>query len=108
MTCEKRNIQAVKYAQLHPRVPLQFISMDLIGPFDPSSDGYHHTLMVICMLTGFIFCIPLQTKTASEVVQAYIDEVYNKFGGFVKILSDNGMEFKTVVHRCGYPIRCKM
>ena len=31
---------------------------------------------------------------ASEVFQAYIDNVYAKFGGSHKILSDNGMEFK--------------
>ena len=46
------------------------------------------------MLTGYTFCIPLRTKTASEVVKAYIDNVYAKFGGSLKILSDNGTEFK--------------
>ena len=40
------------------------------------------------------FCIPLKTKTADEVIQAYIDNVYSKFGGTLKILSDNGTEFK--------------
>ena len=41
-----------------------------------------------------MFCIPLKTKTASEMVQAYINEVYTKFGGSIKILSNNGTEFK--------------
>ena len=61
MTCQKRNIQAVKCAQLHfstPRLPVLFISMDLIGPFDPSTNGHHFILTVICMLTGYTFCIP--------------------------------------------------
>ena len=95
MICQKRKIQVVKYAQLHfstPRLPLQFISMCLIGPFDPSSSGYQYALMVICMSTGYTFCVPLKTKTTSKVVQAYIDEAYAKFGGSVKILSDNGTE----------------
>ena len=47
------------------------------------------------MLTGYVFCIPLKTKTAEEVLQAYVDNVYSKFGGSMKILSDNGTEFKT-------------
>ena len=71
MTCQKRNIQAVKYAHMHfstPRLTMQFISMDLIGPFVPSSGGHHYTLTVICMLSGYTFCIPLKTKTASKVV----------------------------------------
>ena len=46
------------------------------------------------MLSGYVFCIPLKTKTAEEVIQAYIDNVYSKFGGSMKILSDNGTEFK--------------
>ena len=36
----------------------------------------------------------MKTKQASEVLQAYIDNVYVKFGGSLKILSDNGTEFK--------------
>ena len=59
---------------------MQLISMDLIGPFDPSSSGYHYALTVICMLTGYTFCILLKTKTTNEVVQAYTDKVYAKFG----------------------------
>ena len=46
------------------------------------------------MLTGYVFCAPLKTKMAEEVIQAYIDNVYSKFGGFLKMLSDNGSEFK--------------
>ena len=46
------------------------------------------------MLTGYTFCVPLKTNTTSKVVQAYIDEVYAKFGGSMKILSDSGTEFE--------------
>ena len=96
--CQRRNRQVVKYAKLHFDVatfPMQFISMDLIGEFhSPTSRKHRYTLTVICMLTGYIFCVPLQTKTAEEVIQAYIDQVYSRFGGSLKILNDNGTEFK--------------
>ena len=46
------------------------------------------------MLTGYVFCVLLKTKTAEEVIQAYIDNVYSKFRGSLKMLSDNGTEFK--------------
>ena len=49
------------------------------------------------MLTSYVFCIPLKTKTAEEVLQAYIDHVYSKFGGSIKILSNNGTEFKNKI-----------
>ena len=37
------------------------------------------------------------TKAAKEVIQVYIDNVYSKFGGSLKMLSDNGMEFKNKI-----------
>ena len=46
------------------------------------------------MLMGYVFYVPLKTKTTEEVIQAYIDNIYSKFGGSMKILSDNGTEFK--------------
>ena len=77
---------------------MQFISMDLIGEFHlPTCRKHRYALTVICMLTGYVFCIPLKTKTAEEVIQTYIDHVYAKFGGSLQILSDNGTEFKNKI-----------
>ena len=88
----------MKYAKLHFDVatfPMQLISIDLIGEFHPPTSKKHkYALTVICMLTGYVFCVPLRTKTAEEVIQAYIDHVYSRFGGSLKILSDNGTELK--------------
>ena len=77
---------------------MQFISLDLIGEFHPpTSRKYRYALTVICMLTGYVFCVLLKTKAAEEVIQAYIDNVISKFGGSLKMLSDNGTEFKNKV-----------
>ena len=96
--CQKHNKQVVKYNKLHfeaSPAPMKFISMDLIGEFHPpSSKGNRYALTVICMHTRFVFCIPLKTKSAEDVVRAYIDKVYSQFGGSEKVLMDNGTEFK--------------
>ena len=101
--CQRRNKQVVKYATLHFDVatfPMQFLSMDLIGEFHPpTTKRNRYALTVICMLMGYVFCIPLKTKTTEEVLQAYIDNVYSKFGGSMKILSDNGTEFKNKIFK---------
>ena len=89
-SCQQRKGQIVKYVQGQfkvPTTPMEFISMDLIGEFHPPSSKGHK-------YAGYTFCIPLKTKTAAEVVKAYIDNLYAKFGGSLKILSDNGTEFK--------------
>ena len=64
----------------------------LIPP--PTSCGHHYALTAVCMLTGFTWCVPLKTKTAEEVMNAYMDHIYSNFGGSIKILMDNGTEFK--------------
>ena len=40
------------------------------------------------------FLYPLKTKTAEEVIQAYMDSVYSKFRRSLRVLSDNGTGFK--------------
>ena len=97
-THQCRNQQVVHFTKSNFEVatfPMEFISMDLIGElYPPSKSGHKFVPTVICMLTGYIFSIPLKTKSASEVVQAYIDHVYAKFSGSLQILLDNGTEFK--------------
>ena len=95
--CQKHNIQPVPYVKGHfttPRMPMEFISMDLIGEFNESSRGNKYALTVICMHTGYTWCVPIKSKHASRVIRAYLDNVYAEFGGSRKILSDNGSEFK--------------
>ena len=51
----------VKYANLHfhlPTTPMQFVSMMLIGEFYAKSKTANwHAFKVICMLTGYGFCV---------------------------------------------------
>ena len=67
--------QACSVVFCTPKLPMQFISMDLIGPFDPSNSGHKYALMLICMLTWHNFCVPLKMKTAPDMVQPYAEEV---------------------------------
>ena len=96
--CQKHNLQVVPFAKLHfdaATFPMEFIGMDLTGElYPPSRSGHKYALTMICMLTGYVFCIPLKTKQGSGVLQAYIDNIYAKFGGSLKILSGNGTELK--------------
>ena len=61
--CQKCNLQVVPYAKLHldaATFSMEFISMDLIGElYPPSRSGHKYALTVICMLTGYVFCVPL-------------------------------------------------
>ena len=80
---------------LKSREFMDFISMDLIGEFHPpTAEGYRYALTVICMLIGVHLCIPVKSKMAKDIVDAYMREVYYKYGGSRQILSDNGTGLK--------------
>ena len=75
--------------------PMEFICNDLIGKFHPpSSKGNMYALTVVCMLTGYTFCIPIKNKSAEEVVTAWRNHISFPFGVYRKLLSDNRTEFK--------------
>ena len=99
-TCQLHNLENVKFKRkiFRPSLqPMDFICMDLIGEFlflFLTSCGHHYALTAVCMLTGFTWCVPLKTKTVEEVAKAYMDHIYSNFGGSIKILMDNGTEFK--------------
>ena len=97
-TCQLHKLENVKFERkiFKPSLqPMDFICMDLIGEFHlPTSHGHCYVLTAVCMLTGFTWCVPLKTKTAEEVMKAYMDHIYSNFGGSIKILMDNGTEFK--------------
>ena len=43
--------------------PMEFVSMDLIGEFQPpSSKGNRYALTAVCMLTGYTFCVPIKEQ----------------------------------------------
>ena len=106
--CQRYNMRTQEFYKKHfaaPSQPMEFIAMDLIGEFHPaSSKGNRYALTVICMLTGFTFCIPLKNKTAEEVVKAYLNHICCIFGPSRKILTDNGTEFKNKMWDAVYNI----
>ena len=102
-TCQLHKTAAVKFEAKHfkPSLkPMDFIAMDLIGEFHlPSSQGNRYALTGVCMLTGFTWCIPIKSKKATDVARAYMQHVYSILGGSMKILTDNGTEFKNEVFK---------
>ena len=96
--CRTHNSESTRYVKGTfevPKAPMDFISMDLIGKFSPpSSQGNNFALTVICMLSGWTWCIPIVNKSAPVVVQAYLKNIHHLFEPSWKILSDNGLGFK--------------
>ena len=55
-----------------PQFLMSFISMDLLGAYHETEKGNQYALIVICMLTNYIFMIPIRSKSTEEVINAYL------------------------------------
>ena len=67
--------------------------MDIVRPFKETENGNQYALMVICMLTNYIFMIPIRSKSTEYIIKAYLTGVYSIFRGSKYILSDCGSQF---------------
>ena len=67
------NLQAPNYVQFHleiPKMPTEFIAVDLIGPFKIINKRNQYACTVTCMLTIYLIHLPVSNKTAHVVVTA--------------------------------------
>ena len=72
---------------------MSFICMDLVGTYRETENGKQYVLTVICMLTNYIFMIPIRLKSTEDVTKAYLTGVYSTLGGSTYILSECSSEF---------------
>jgi hypothetical protein len=69
------------------------ISVDLIGPLQPTMRGSRWILTIVDSCTSFVEIIPIVAKTALAVANAFIQEWITRYGPPRTILSDQGTEF---------------
>ena len=85
------------YINLHlpiPQFPMAFIGMDLLYPYSEMESGNQYALIIICMLTNYVFMTPIKTKTTEDVIiNAYLKHVYATFSSSKYIHSDRGSRF---------------
>ena len=94
--CLKFNKKSTRYDHQNfkvERVPMHTISIDLIGELPETFEGHKYALTAIDMLTSYVWAVPIRDKTANSVIWALQKNVF-KMGTPIRILSDNGTEFK--------------
>ena len=74
--------------------PFERVSIDITGPFPPSSKGNIFMLTVMDHFTKWAEAIPLRNHTAPTVARALMVHVFNRLGMPLQLLSDRGPEFE--------------
>ena len=91
------NLQKPNYINLHQEIaqtPQDHLLVDLIGPYNITTQGNIYALTAICNLTDYLMTNSIKDKKISTAALQLFSEIFLKFG-FPRILhSDNGTEFK--------------
>ena len=92
------NLQKPHYINLHQDIthtPQDYISIDLTGPHNTTSQGNLFALTVVCNLTGYLMTTSISDKKRATVAIHLILEIMLKFGYPGILHSDYGTEFKS-------------
>ena len=92
------NLQKPKYINLHQDItqtPQDHMSINLIGPYNTTSQGNSYPLTVVCNLTGYLMTTPVPHKKKMTVAIHLFSEIMLKFDFPRTLHSDNRTEFKS-------------
>ena len=91
------NLQRPRFIDLHQYIthnPQDYLFIDLLRPYNATSQGNVYALTAVCNLTGYLMTTPIRDKKTMSVTNHLYDGNMLKFG-FPRILHlDNDAEFK--------------
>lgn len=83
-----------------PTGPLEKIAIDLVEELPVTAEGFKHILTVQDNFSKFLWGIPLRSKSAEEVAQAFAQEIILKTGTLpAVVLSDQGTNFESKIFK---------
>ena len=76
-----------------PTHPMQYVSLDFVGPFPESNNGYKYVCVIQDMFTRMVWLVPMTDVTAWETATLYYREILCKFGASAFVRSERGSQF---------------
>ena len=73
--------------------PFQVLSMDYAVALPTTLNGNKNILVFVDNFTGFIILVPMRETTAEDTAEAYLEQVYRRFGGSEVLRHDRGTQF---------------
>ena len=97
LLCCQHATHKVKYESKHlliPNKPFDGICLDCVGPLKRFKSGFKWILTCIDLHSSFLLAVPMKSKSADDVIHAYVETILPQIGPSRFILMDNGTEFK--------------
>ena len=97
LLCCQHATHKIKYESKHlpiPNKPFDGICLDCVGPLERSKRNFKWILTCIDLHSSFMIAVPMKSKSADDVIHAYVETILPQIGPSRFILTDNGTEFK--------------
>jgi len=100
LTCQKSKTDLTgtkgKLSSIVPRYPGETIFIDTVGPLVPSF-GYNYILICVDGFSRYTWLIPLRKCTSQVIINALKTNIFQNFGLFYNLVSDNAAYFKSKI-----------
>ena len=73
--------------------PWETVGVDLMGPLPKSYGGHEYLLVAVDHYSKWVEAIPIRKATGKEVASVLVRQLFCRYGGPQKLLSDNGSQF---------------
>ena len=80
-----------------PSRPFEFVSVDHTGPLPLTSSGNRYILVISCLFSKWVECIPVRTMKADLTAKVLVREIVCRYGIPSVIHSDQGRSFEADV-----------
>lgn len=80
-----------------PRQPFESVACDLMGPYDPTPEGYRFIFVVTDLFTRWVDAWPLQETSTKTLIDVMDREFFPLHGYVREIISDNGPQFTSAL-----------
>ena len=77
-----------------PKKPFDGICLDCVGPLERSKRNFKWILTCIDLHSSFMIAVAMKSKSADDIIHAYVETILPQIGPSRFILTDNGTEFK--------------
>ena len=82
-----------KKGSFHAGAPVEWLHLDILGPFTPSSSGNQYILMLVCQFTKWMEVYGILDQTTEQVAEVVVKNFISRFGCPSLIHTDQGSNF---------------
>ena len=92
IACQTVNLKTIKSPlqdQIIPSYPFSHISCDIVGPMAPTASNTKYMIVFMDELSGYPEIVASPTVNSADVVNAFFEKIFWKYGSPLSKLTDN-------------------